>query len=74
MNKIRRQCQNWKFGNRKQNTHIGKGRGMENRQLISTVGDGMLNYALNSDKLIKSFKVACALRGLFTPALNIILK
>jgi len=47
---------------------------MENRQLISTVGDGMLNYALNSDKLIKSFKVACALRGLFTPALNIILK
>jgi hypothetical protein len=48
---------------------------MENcREIISAVADGLLHYKLNLGMWLNSCVVSRALKRLFTPALNILLK
>jgi hypothetical protein len=44
------------------------------RQLISAVAEGLLHYELHLGKCVKKLHVACLLKRLLTPALNILLK
>jgi len=44
------------------------------RQLIFVVANCLLHYKLKLSMLVKNFNVACALKVVFTPALNILLK
>jgi len=43
-------------------------------QKISAVADGLLHYKFNLGKWVKNFNVTRALKRLFTPVLNILLK
>jgi hypothetical protein len=43
-------------------------------QKISAVADGLLHYKFNLVKWVKDLNVARALKRLFTPVLNILLK